>query len=245
MKYAVKISETFIAVGGVNVYTKTFLPDRPGERLPAVILSHGYNSASEDLADIAAALAENGFCAVSYDFRGGSLRSKSGGKSADMSISSEVADLKAVIAYVKALEFIDGGKIYLYGESQGGFVSALAADGEIKGLFLLYPAFCIPDDWKRRMEEGLPETFDVMGMELSRKFCEGLPDYDVFEHIGNYAGKTVIFHGGADTLVPLSYAEKAEKSFKNALLTVFDGEGHGFSPKAREKMIKAILNDLM
>ncbi|MCH5194445.1 MAG: alpha/beta fold hydrolase [Oscillospiraceae bacterium] len=238
MKY--QSNEMIITVQGGTIYGKAFMPEDTEGRLPAVILSHGYNSSHEDLSDLAAALAEHGVFAYAYDFRGGSMRSKSSGKTTEMSIQSEMDDLRAVLSYIDGLDYVDSEKKYLYGESQGGFVSALTADKKVKGLYLLYPAFCIPDNWEGRTIDG---EVDFMGMPLSNRFCEGLPEYDVFEHIKKYEGAVKIYHGDSDKLVPLSYAQKAAESFKNSELTVFGGEGHGFSSSARKKLVDLICED--
>lgn len=238
MKY--QVNEMIIDVPKGSVYGKSFVPEDTGDKMTAVILSHGYNSSHEDLSDLASALGENGVFAYAYDFCGGSARSKSSGSSTEMSIQSEMDDLRAVIAHIEGLDFVDKEKIYLYGESQGGFVSSLTADEKIKGLYLLYPAFCIPDNWAGRTIEG---EVDFMGMPLSNCFCDGLPKYDVFEHIKKYSGAVKIYHGDSDKLVPLPYAQKAAESFKNAELIVFGGEGHGFSSSARRKLVDLICSD--
>lgn len=231
---------------GKRIFGKAYVPENFSEKLKAVILSHGYNSSCEHVSDVASALAEKGVFAYCYDFCGGSTISKSSGKSVDMSINSEISDLKDVFEYVKCLEAVDDKNIYLYGESQGGFVSALAAAelGEaVRGIYLLYPAFCIPDDWKNRMDEELPETFDVMGMTLSKNFCLGLPEYDVFEFVKKYKGKAAIYHGDSDRLVSLDYSERAAQSFENSTLQIFRNEGHGFSDEARAELVKQICSD--
>ncbi len=242
-KYSYTEKEFFIGGRENRIYCKAFVPGKAGERLPALILSHGYNSSHSDLTDAAEAAAECGFYACTYDFCGGGLRSMSGGSALDMTIPSEQKDLLDVIDRLSSEDCIDGSRIFLYGESQGGFVSALtAADipGRIAGLLLLYPAFCIPDDWKRRAAEDPAEAFDFMGMTVSRKFSETLPGYDVYGHIGKFEKPVIIFHGDKDGIVPLSYAEKAASCYKNAVLHVFEGEGHGFSPAARKRLIEMI-----
>lgn len=246
MRYTVCEKEMPVETNDKRIFGKAFVPENVSGKLKAVILSHGYNSSFEHVSDVAFALAEKGVFAYCYDFCGGSIISKSSGKSVDMSINSEISDLKDVFEFIKSLEIVDENNIYLYGESQGGFVSALAAAelGEaVKGIYLLYPAFCIPDDWKKRMDEELPETFDVMGMTLSKKFCLGLPEYDVFEFVKKYKGKAAIFHGDSDSLVSLEYSEKAAQSFENSTLQIFRNEGHGFSKEARAELVKQICSD--
>ena len=241
MKYNVITTEMPIVLPDRRIYGRAFTPEGKEGRLRAVILSHGYNSSHQHLCDLASALAENGIFAYCYDFCGGSVISRSSGSSLDMSVQSEMGDLRAVISHIEGLDLVDSEQLYLYGESQGGFVSSLTADEKIKGLYLLYPAFCIPDDWNGKTIDG--ET-DFMGMKISNSYCEGLPRYDVFEHIGKYHGPVKIYHGDSDRLVALSYAYKAAESFPNAELEVFPGEDHGFAPEARKKLVEMICADL-
>ena len=237
-----RIKEMPVGSGESFIYGKAYIPES-GDRLKAVILSHGYNSSHADLEDAAAALAEKGLFAYCFDFRGGSTRSKSSGSPLEMSVMTEVDDLKRVVKAVKEFDITDGKEVYLYGESQGGFVSALTAADmpeQTAGLFLLYPAFCIPDDWRKIYEKDCPEKIELMGMTISKKFYDELPGYDVFEHIKRYSGRTTIVHGTADNLVSPSYSEKAAKSFPNAKLVLYENEGHGFSAAARKKLVELI-----
>lgn len=232
-----KYSRTELSIKGENgaIYALCFSPEAEG-KLPAVVLSHGYNASHADLLDYAQALAAYGFVAVAYDFCGGSTRSKSEGSSLDMSLMTEVADLRAVVAKVKVMPNVNPDRVFLYGESQGGCVSALLAGFEpnaFAGMALLYPALCIPDDWRPRQNGVMPETMNVMGMTLSRKFADELPDFDIYEHIAKYERPVLLLHGDADGLVNIAYSERAEKCLKKASLAVYSGEGHGFSPRAR------------
>ena len=71
-------------------------------------------------------LAKLGYAAYCFDFCGGSVMgSKSDGKTTDMSVLTEVADLEAVIAHIRSLPYT--GNKPLMGCSQGGFVSAITA----------------------------------------------------------------------------------------------------------------------
>ena len=229
----VTVKESRLPVDDGFIYTKTFSPNINTDT--AVILSHGFNSSHDELCDLAFALANRGVYAVCYDFRGGSLRSKSSGNSLDMSVATETSDLMKVAESIKDKSV---NRIFLYGESQGGFVSALAAAETPRlfcGLMLLYPAFCIPDDWQGK---HLDSNTQIMGMEISQKYIDDLPQYDVFERMKNFGGKALIAHGTADSVVDISYSEKLVKYFKNASLTKYPGEGHGFGSEAREKWVE-------
>ncbi|MBQ5333976.1 MAG: alpha/beta fold hydrolase [Oscillospiraceae bacterium] len=224
---------------GNGIYVREFFPEQQDNKC-AVILSHGYNQSSENTSDIAAALAERGFRTFAFDFCGGAANSKSVGSGTDMSISSEISDLSTVIDYVKENTLPE--KLFLYGESQGGLVSALTAAqrDDISGAVLLYPAFCIPDQWLHRDPSKMAAPFEFMGHTISRKYYDGLPRYDVFEKVGEYTAPVLIMHGTSDSIVNVSYAKKAAESFKDAELILYEGEDHGFSVKARKKEINDI-----
>ncbi len=229
--------------GENNIFGIVYIPETNGGKVPVAVLSHGYNSSYRYLTDLAERLAENGIAAYCYDFCGGSCISRSDGDPFDMSVITEQNDLKCVVEMIKNLDFADTDKIFLYGESQGGFVSALTAPeikDDIAGMALLYPAFCIPNDWLCRDPETMNEPFDFMGMKLSRTFYEGVPRYDVYAHISRFDKPVLIIHGDADGLVDLSYAEKASSSFPDCQLSVYENEGHGFSPNARKKMCSQV-----
>lgn len=237
------IKEHWITHNNNKIYGKAFVPKTKDGKIAAVILCHGYNSSHSDLTDAASDLANSGVFAYCFDFCGGSKVSKSSGSSLDMSIATEINDLKAVYNMVKNLEYIDSTKIYLYGESQGGFVCALTAaenPDDFAGLFLLYPAFCIPDDWKKLASETDLNSVELMGMTLSRKFYDELPRYDVFDQIKKYSGRVLIAHGTADRIVSIEYSKKLAECFSSAQLITYPDEGHGFGYKSRSQWIDVI-----
>lgn len=221
----------------VDIFGTLYTPRNNREKHPAVILSHGYNCIGNDMKDIAVSLAENGVAAYTYDFCGGSTRSASSGDSVDMSIETEQDNLRHVIDMISRTECIDSSQIYLYGESQGGFVSALTGaemPDRIAGMFLIYPAFCIPDQWLSMDPDQMSEPFDFMGMKLSKTFYDGVPRYDVYEHISAFSNPVLIYQGDKDPVVNVSYAEKIRDSFPDASLTIVEGAGHGFGGKDRQ-----------
>lgn len=217
------------------------------ERHPAVILSHGYNGCFTDFADDCLFFAENGFIAFSYDFAGGSMRSKSTGRTTDMTLQTEKQDLLTVIEYIRNLENVDANQLFLLGGSQGGLVTALAAEEEaeaIRAITLYYPAFCIPDDWRKQYPKGakIPKTVDFWGLRLGKGFIESATALDVNEATGKYAKPVLIIHGTNDNIVQLSYAQAAQKNYQNAKLVVLPGEGHGFSPNGAAQARKMVLD---
>ena len=55
-----------------------------------------------------------------------------------------------------------------------------------------------------------------------------------YETIAKYAGPVLIIHGSDDKVVPVDYAKRALKTYRNATLKIIDKAGHGFNPAERK-----------
>ena len=215
---------------GRHIYGELYLPDNGEKRHPLLIASHGLNSSAGQIRSQIELIAKRGIACYAYDFCGGGNDTRSSGSTADMSIRTEQRDLRDVFGRVTALPDIDPERVYLYGESQGGFVTALTApelNGRVRELFLVYPAFCIPHDWLGRLEE-LPdsEPFEFANVMLSRKYAEEVPDYDVFAQAAKFVGHITVFHGDCDPVVDLNYSRQLTAACPDAELFVCPGQGH-------------------
>ena len=234
--HKIKVQELCFGDDGSRIYGRLWLPEGKEGKLPTVICSHGLNSsyrATEYM--IGKALAMAGFAVYCYDFRGGSPRSKSQGDPANMSVFTEQDDLNRVMDQIRQLPMVDTDKLFLMGDSQGGFVSTITAEQrseDVKALILYYPAFCIPEDARNRYPnlEAIPEKTGRKGNMLGKAYHEKLFDYDVYEHISNFPKPVLIIHGDRDKVVKLHYAQRAKQVFPNARLKVLKGQGHGFNP---------------
>lgn len=231
--YEVETKEIYTQNNGQNIYGIAYVPKNVENKVPTVIISHGYGGTSDTNAIYARSLASHGIAAYCFDFRGGSPSSRSDGKTTDMTVFTEVSDLNAVIDMVKGLDFTDTNNLFLLGTSQGGLVSALTAAkraDDIQGLMLFYPALCISDDAKSRYPsiDSIPETTYFMGMNVGREYYTSIYDYDIYENIAGYTDDVLIVHGDRDSVVPLSYSERAATVYNSADLKVLSGAGHGF-----------------
>ena len=209
------------------------------ETYPVIILSHGYNGHKSDFDLSAKYFAENGIGAVCHTFCGGSTRDESGFGTTKMTLFTEKEDLLAIVDEVKKWKQTE--KIFLFGASQGGMVSAMTAEEieeDIEGLILLYPALCIPDNWNKRFPrlEDIPDSEELWGMTLGRTFFESIHGCSVKEMLGKYSKNVLIMHGVEDDVVPYEYAKWAEKTYQNAKLEIFHNEGHGFSENGNRRM---------
>ena len=139
--------------GDLNIYGKFYYPEGfdASQKYPVVIMSHGLGSRAEmvERAKWPKAVTEKGFIAYAFDFCGGGMNSLSDGDFMEMSVLTEASDLNAVIDFVKSQAYADPDNLFLLGQSQGGFVSAITAASrpeEVKAMVLVYPALCLVDD---------------------------------------------------------------------------------------------------
>ena len=226
------VLEIDVPRGDYTIYGKLFLPAGETE-LPLVILSHGFGGSHLYTEEYAEYFAENGIASFAFDFVGGGSASRSGGSTTEMSVLTEAADLGAVVDFFMDYSEIDRQRIFLFGESQGGFVSTYVAGTRpeaIAGLIALYPAFVLQDDSRQRNPdpETGPETSNMMGVTIGMIYDVDAQSFDIYDIMAGYTGKTLLIHGTADQIVPLSYSEKAESRFQDAKLITIDGAGHGF-----------------
>ena len=193
------------------------------QKLPTVIISHGFGGLAERGDFYAQSLAKVGYVVYSFDFMGGNKNSRSGTDTLNMSVFTEVDDLDVVISKLKSQSYVDQSKIFLLGQSQGGVVSTIEAaklKGDIKGLILVFPAFDLFDDARElfKSTSDMPEVYNHRGSEVGRAYFEKSLGYDVYQDIKNYDGKVLIVHGTNDTTAPISYSRKAVETFPNAVL---------------------------
>ena len=123
-----------------SVYGELNVPASDGP-VPLIILSHGFGGNHMGSQDYADYFYSQGFATYSFDFCGGGMGSKSDGTMLEMSVLTEAEDLNAIIDF-----FQDDARfsaIYLWGASQGGFVSAYVAaqrPDDIAKVVLEFPA---------------------------------------------------------------------------------------------------------
>lgn len=242
------MNEFICSRGGMKIYGGSYVPDTGAKNYPTVIMCHGFNGSYAGNVKYADILARNGFACVMFDFCGGSLRSRSDGDMTDMTVSSEVDDLKSVIAYTGELEFADTKNIFLMGKSQGGAVAALtAADmpDRIKGLMLLYPAFMIPAAARRMKEkfDVVPETYEMLGGVVGRSYFYEALGLDMSKCF-TYGKNVLIIQGDSDDIVPLVSSKRAAMKYPSAELRVIEGAGHGFKGETVKKACAMMIDFL-
>ena len=219
---------------GNRIFGMMYYNSASSKKQPAVILSHSSSLTHEAMSGYALAIAKMGYAAYCFDFCGGSDKSKSDGKTDEMTVFTEVEDLRSVVKTVKSQANVEPSQVYLLGSSQGGLVSALLADecpDDFAGMILFYPAFNIPEMVSKFSGFGNWGDFGDFGgmMSMSEAYINSIKDFDVWSHIGKFSKPVCIIHGTADMIVPISNSEKAVGLYPSATLNKIEGANHGFN----------------
>lgn len=228
-------------VSGPNggLATTLVLPDSfdsGTERCPLAVLMHGFMAKKElyPIPPLAKALAKEGIASIRFDFdaHGGSE-----GRFIDMTMSSEIADARAVLEYARSLPFVTD--VALVGHSQGGVVAGMLA-GELEDrperpacVVQLAPAAVLKDDAlagqcmrARYNPADPPEFVNVFFHKLGRKFILEAQQLPIYETSARYTGKVCIIHGRNDKVVPVSYSERYHDVYRDSELVILEDEGH-------------------
>ena len=229
--------------GESNIYGKFYYPEGfdASRKYPVVIMSHGLGSRAEmvERAKWPQAVTEKGFIAYAFDFCGGGMNSLSDGDFMEMSVLTEASDLNAVIDFVKDQPYVDIENLFLLGQSQGGFVSALTAASrpeEIKAMVLVYPALCLVDDLHSfipDLNEVTGDTVETAMGTLGAVYARDAYDIEVMNEIAAYTGDVMIIHGLNDKTVPYTYSLEAITTAYSAASSEFvlitgKKSAHGF-----------------
>jgi uncharacterized protein len=127
-----------IPSGGVEINSVVYVAAGKGPH-PVVVLCHGLPGNEKNL-DLAQAIRRAGWTVVTFNYRG------SWGSPGDYSFANDLADVDAVLAYVRdpgnaAKLGLDAKRIVLGGHSLGGWATALTAahDKGLVGAFMISP----------------------------------------------------------------------------------------------------------
>jgi acetyl esterase/lipase len=129
---------------------------------------------------------------------------------------------------------LDTNHLFLSGASAGGQLSALialeAGRPEVKAVCVLYPATNLTGFANNDAPHGyLP---DFLGGSVNSKRADAIEGSPV-NHVTPKAPPFLIFHGDADTLVPVAQSEELNEKLHAAgvesHLIVLHGKGHGFA----------------
>ena len=243
-----------LAINGMIAYPDDFSPDK---KYPCMIASHGFTGNFGGMIRWAKVFAEMGYVGVAYGFCGGGCIGEdpefhSEGDTTDMTISTEIADLEAVISYLTGLGYIEPDRFILLGESQGGFVSGLTAAKHsdiISHLVMIFPAICIPDHARQGRLAGasystdaVPDIIDIGRTRLGRCIHDDVVGRDPYLELSGYTGPVLLLQGLEDPVVNYSYAIRAKENYApgQCHLQLIRSMGHGLDDSQFQSALGSI-----
>lgn len=252
MSQQYNIKEIWCNNNGKRIYGQAYIPKNK-DKVPLIIFSHELCATHFREIPYAQEFAAKGIAVYIFDFCGGSIRSKSDGKTTQMSVMTEVSDLETILNEAKNWNFVNPDKIILLGASQGGVASSITAArhaDKIAGLILMYPAFLIHDTvheiFPDKNIDELPETFSFLGwIDVGKNYAEDVWDYDLYSEIGKYDKRVLLMHGDKDSLVPVAYSQKAYEMYKECDFFIIKDADHGFRENSFNEAVKHIYDYLL
>lgn len=232
-------------------YDKFFIPNQAGRRLACLlfvpqekprfqmVVSHGFRGRKENsgrLDEFAEKIIHHSGRLLAFDFAGSG---ESEGSFSEMSLSSQVEDLQAVVEF--ALEK-DDSPLILLGRSFGGSTSlaAAAADERVSGLVLWSTPVLLEDTFfsgaryhmQSLLAGGSIDLEDEGGsFQIGPQFARDLSRHDFDRYLNNMKERPVlVIHGERDQDVGLQNVRFIEKRAGQTFeIHVVSGADHRFS----------------
>lgn len=227
--------------GQAKLAAYMFMPE--SDCLYIVIICHGFRGAKENSGRIftfAEKLNKLGLGVVAFDFSGSGA---SDGDFADISLSSQVNDLRRVINYIN-LSY--NRPVILLGRSFGGSTVLAAADdsGKVAGYIFwstpvkLYETFSGIVEEFDRLEAGEElEIKDEAGnFRLKPSFIQDFAHHDMKKYLQKLAPyPTLVIHGAADEVVDPNNALDIYENSQHTELHIISGADHRFTQYINER----------
>ena len=227
---------------GINLSAVLETPEGSGEKLPLVIILHGFGSAKDRIHTLqtAEAMRDAGFATLRLDLFG---HGESGGEFRHHTLYKWIGNTLTTISYMRSLGYTD---LYLSGHSQGGLAAALAGAMEpdrVRGLVLRAPAFLIPEGARRGSLLGytfdpdrIPDSVPLpQGVTLDGEYIRVAQTVHV-EDANRFKGPVLILQGKDDDVVPPETVRLFAARYADCELAEIEGEGHHFDHCPDEMM---------
>lgn len=212
-------------------------PLAPGERVPLVIVMHGFSGNQNEalIRATAHALLDAHIATLRFDFDG---HGASGGRQEDMTVPGEIDDARVMYDYARGLPFVS--TIGLAGHSQGGVVASMLAGelgDKISAVALFAPASIIPA--ATRSGDFLGTRFDpanppevvasVNNFHVGRNYILTGQTLPLEQVAAQYAGPVTVIQGADDQAVPAAASEHFVTVFPHGEIHVLPGQDHVFT----------------
>ena len=241
----------YIMDDGIRLNAALEMPEERADKLPLVIIIHGFTGHMEEehLLAVAGALRSLGCATLRVDMYG---HGHSDGKFRDHTLYKWLTNALTVIDYAWGLDFVSD--LYLCGHSQGGLTVMLAGalkHDVIKGVIPLSPAAMIPALARAGKLLGtdfdpdqIPEELTVWGdFRLGGNYVRVAQTIHVEEAVDRYDGPVLIVQGDRDGPDLQQSAYDAAARYRNCRLKVIPGADHCYTQ--HRELLAAAVKDWM
>ena len=220
----------------------TTAPEGEG-KFPCVLLLHGFTGNACGYKNLyvilARALAEAGIACVRFDFYG---NGESDGEFEDCTFTGLYHDAEDVFAWMAAQPFADGERLFLSGQSMGGYVAASCAPKlKPRGLLLLCPGAGMWFGAAQRADavtQKGQDWFDMEGLKYAMAFNYDMASHPApFEEAKGYEGAALILRASDDKLVDERTCEGYRACYSEAKVVTVEGGGHNFASIPARKAV--------
>ncbi|WP_081668317.1 alpha/beta hydrolase family protein [Butyrivibrio sp. MC2013] len=238
--------EKYLESDGIPLHIKEDLPDAVQDKMPALIVIHGFTGHMEEdhIRAVAGLATDLGMVSIRAEMYGHGL---SGGDFYDHNVMIWVMEIVRVIRYVRRLPYVSD--IYLTGHSQGGLSVVLAAGimrDVVKALIPLSPAINIYNDAASGFflgnefdSEHIPDSIGSDEWELSSDSIRVASLLPVHDAVKAYKRPVLVVHGDDDEAVPYSCGAELAAEYSDARLATIHGDDHCYT-RHLDKVVEAV-----
>lgn len=218
------------------------LPDGV-EKMPCVLLLHGFGGSAAGYKGlnirIARDLAEAGIACIRFDFYG---NGESDGEFEDMTFTGLYEDAEDMFRWMGQQSFANPDKLFLSGQSMGGYVAASCAPKlKPKGLMLLCPGAGMWFGAAQRADAVVAkgqDWFDLEGLKYSMAFNYDMASHpNPYEEAKGYPGPALLIRASDDKLVDENVCTTYAQGYHNPALFTTEGGGHNFTSIPSRKAV--------
>ena len=223
----------YLECNGNQLYGLLEGPEPQGQKIPLVLIMHGYmeHSRMHPFYDLVRALWKEGFATLRFDFNG---HGRSEGTLADMTMSKNIADGECFFRYAASLDLFD--EIIPLGYSMGALVAgrlAAAHADEVRRFVMMSPAANI----QTRAMSGnyfgvhfdphdLPDVLSGNEIVLGKAFIEEAQQFDVYDFLRDYDGDVLLLFGEEDKNVESEQTYKYRDVIRHLTFVPVPNEDH-------------------
>lgn len=257
------LTEDVMIPNSEGTFTKaqiTVPADYETEKLPAVVLSHGFHGTmnSAGMKDLAYALAENGIAAIRMNFSHNLSENPDSRQTNRYTVETMVSDQVLCARYMTEHYNIDSQKIGVFGRSLGGraamtLVNESAGGYDYKALVLVAPAGNQDafqrymggdakwEKFKREADEKGSVTYQ--GVVMTPSFFKNIEEYVPTETAYKYEHPVLVLYNTEDNVVLPEAAVECANSYKDHRLIEITSKKspHGLEMGMKDSEIREML----